>query len=1058
VAGRSWIRSLTLALSLAVSSGATVAAELPIRFSQPKPNHTPVTIIADEVIAPGEGPRRLLGLSGKVLIEQGVTQLRADQAIVWVNADPPSQGRTSHVIVYAEGSVQLENGSEVQRGSTALVELATFNGVNVHSPGGKVIPKAVEGSALYSRAIAARGQPGETKTDPAVQQAQFSSPPAPGAADNSPYLPLPVGPPSIDPVPGSSAPAAPPLQPGPTPGIQPATQVPLPSTATERSLLIAQRSSTPQQWKRWVSPDGKEEMILITNGVKVLARFRHQNHLHVLDVEADNLVLWRVGGGGLTQDFVDSLREGATQKNDSQIELFMSGNVVIRYGSDRDKRGPDGAPLNTQELRAEQVYYDVSRNRAIAVNGDLVFNKYGIAQPAHFHGDELWQLSQQEWRTIHGDANASKLPSDPGIQVTLAEATILERRIVRRTIFGLPFFNRETGIEEEEPERWFRGRRVALEVEGVPVLWFPYLAGNVEHPFGPLQGIGFRQDRVFGSQIYTTWDLFELIGTRPRPGERGQVYVDYLSERGPATGVEYDYAGKKMFGFDSEYAGMFKTYGIYDRGHDVLGGPRDLRFDPPALRGRIFWRHMQTLDDWSFQGQAVALSDPNFHEQYYKYEFDQAPNQETFAWLKYQHGTAAAALLVEPNLNHFWVTEAEALPRLDGWLIGESFWDRLTYNAWANVGYYHLRTTEVPPFPVYSTDQDTKTGRFDLMQELSAPFALGPLKIVPYGKVDLTWYTSDLNGDEQGRIYGGGGARASLPFSRLYPDITSELFNVNGIYHKVTLGGNYFAASTNVPFSKLPQIDQLDDDAVNQAIFGITPLQPTLVPGPAGLALRDSPIFNPQVYAIRRLVDWKTDTLDTMQVVQVDLQQRWQTKRGYPGMEHTVDWLTLDVSASFFPAPNRDNFGETVSFIEWAGTWAVGDRNGYVTTGWFDPFDVGTRYWTVGAYLDRPDRTHLYLGYRQFDPVRSKAVIGAVTYVFSPKYAITASAVYDFGTQQALSNSLVLTRIGTDLTVSLGFNYNVLINNFGFTFEIVPNLLAMKSGRGFGLSPFSNGR
>ena len=96
---------------------------------------------------------------------------------------------------------------------------------------------------------------------------------------------------------------------------------------------------------------------------------------------------------------------------------------------------------------------------------------------------------------------------------------------------------------------------------------------------------------------------------------------------------------------------------------------------------------------------------------------------------------------------------------------------------------------------------------------------------------------------------------------------------------------------------------------------------------------------------------------------------------------------------------------------------------------------------TIGAYLNRPDRTNFFLGYRQIDPVQSKAVTAAVGYVFSPKYSITASSTYDFGTNQSLSNSLMLTRKGTDLQVSIGFTYNDLQNSFGFLFQIEPNVL-----------------
>jgi hypothetical protein len=67
---------------------------------------------------------------------------------------------------------------------------------------------------------------------------------------------------------------------------------------------------------------------------------------------------------------------------------------------------------------------------------------------------------------------------------------------------------------------------------------------------------------------------------------------------------------------------------------------------------------------------------------------------------------------------------------------------------------------------------------------------------------------------------------------------------------------------------------------------------------------------------------------------------------------------------------------------------------------------------------------------------------------------ISASSAYDFGTDEALSNSLVLTRMGKDLQFSLGFTYNTLQNNFGVIVEMMPNLGAQvqrRQGRnGFG--------
>src|SRR5262249_29442107 len=179
------------------------------------------------------------------------------------------------------------------------------------------------------------------------------------------------------------------------------------------------------------------------------------------------------------------------------------------------------------------------------------------------------------------------------------------------------------------------------------------------------------------------------------------------------------------------------------------------------------------------------------------------------------------------------------------------------------------------------------------------------------------------------------------------------------------------------------------------------------------------------------------------EVVQLDLRQRLQTKRGYPGNEHIVDWMTLDVLATYFPHASRDNFNEPWAFVEYDYTWNVGDRFTLTSTGWFDPIDHGAREWTLGAFLNRPDRTNFYVGYRQIDPLNSRALTAAVTYIFSAKYAMTASSTYDFGTRQAQSSSLVFTRMGTDIQVSLGVTYNALQSSFGVLFEIVPNLVPL---------------
>jgi hypothetical protein len=745
----------------------------------------------------------------------------------------------------------------------------------------------------------------------------------------------------------------------------------------------------------------------------------------LLDIEADQVVVWSRGNlqqlyGGLRSENGQSTREA---------ELYLAGNVEIR-----SQNGPEA-----RTLRADEVYYDVGRNVAVARNGDLEFKQKGVPDPIHFRADEILQLSPDEFKGYRTVIFSSRLPSDPGLKIYVKEGDLNNKVVPKRSIFGRQYINRETGQPETERESLITARNVFVELENVPVLYLPYLQGDANDPLGPLRSVNVKYDRVFGAQLNTTFNVYDLIGMDPIPGTRWNLNVDYLSRRGPGIGTDYDYGGKDLFGLAGSYNGLIKAYGIHDTASDILGGGRGTNDNHPLERGRFLWQHNQELpDDFTVQAQVSALSDKNFLEQYYKIEFDQGLNQETFLYLKQQRGDWAWTMLTEPYLRN-WVDETAWLPKADGYLIGQSLFEWFTYNAHASAGYGRLRTTDAPPPPEDLTTKDDSTGRFDLIQELSYPFSVGPVRVVPYGVLDLTYYTEDLSAKDRGRVYEAGGVRASLPLTRLYPDIQSDYLNLNGINHKIVLSANYYYAHSDTRFTELPQLDRLNDDATDQALRDIRPVQPFINPS-HGVVLATSPLYDPQTYAIRNLLLSRVDTLDSIEELELDVRQRWQTKRGYPGMQHIVDWMTLDLSGSYFPNPNRDNFGEPFAFLRYDWLWNIGDRTALTSTGWVDPIDNGARVFTFGAYFNRPDRTNFYLGFRDTFPLNSELLTGSVNYVFSPKYAVTANITYDFA-NQIQTQSLVFTRMGSDLQVSLGVNYNSTLSSFGVTFEVVPNLV-----------------
>lgn len=854
--------------------------------------------------------------------------------------------------------------------------------------------------------------------------------PVPVAAAMPTGTAVPAGTPAPTPGPITTTSAAPRTPPPPkTSTPQPANSKAATSDNVPRIVTISPRTTKPFEWQSFTLSTG-ERAIVVTGGVMLLVR--NTQNAEIVDIESDRLVFWTHGD---SENLFANMRtkDGQTTK---ELEFYLAGNVEIRQQS---------SPADNRTLRADEVYYDVGRNVAVAMTADLEMYRPGFPDPMHMKAEELLQLSPTLWEGSGAEVFSSRLPSDPGLKVYMRQVSL------EQTGFGP---SRRSNVNpdgtvtapQDEAQFFFRGTDVFLELEDTPIFYLPFMQGDVRRPLGPLVDVGFGEDRIFGARLQTSWDAYDLFGIKPQAGTRWNVDFDYLSSRGPAMGSQYDYSGKNLFDITSTYTGFVHTWGIYDTGEDDLGGYRTGQ-PHPDFRGYFQFRNnwWGLPDGFTVQTQLFAVSDMNFYEQYFKNDWDTGLNEDSYVYVKQQDGFAAWTGLVEPRIRN-WITETSWLPRFDGWLLGVSPFDVFTYSAHASAAWAELMPTTEPQFdnqyPVEGkpTQARVNTDRLDLYQELALPLTLGPIKAVPYGVVDLTSYSEDLNGNEIGRFYGAGGIRASMPLSHLYRDVASELFNVDGLYHKMNFSANYYIAHSDVPFSQLPQLDQLQDEATNQSIRDITPIQQLVNPN-HGLFLMNSPLYDPQLYALRNLVLGYTDTLDTMEVLQFDLYQRLQTKRGYPGMEHEVDWMVLDLQASYYPHPGRDNFGESFDMLQYDYLWNIGDRTSLVSSGFYDPVDEGARIFTIGVNYNRTDRTTFSLGYRHIYPLDSDAVSAAVTYIFSPKYAMTASTVYDFGTGQALSNSLVFTRMGSDLQVSLGFTYNVLQNNFGAIFMIVPNLM-----------------
>ena len=318
----------------------------------------------------------------------------------------------------------------------------------------------------------------------------------------------------------------------------------------------------------------------------------------------------------------------------------------------------------------------------------------------------------------------------------------------------------------------------------------------------------------------------------------------------------------------------------------------------------------------------------------------------------------------------------------------------------------------------------------------------GPVRVVPYVLGDLTFWQEDLNNDEVTRAYGQVGVRTSLPMWRVDPSVQSQMFNLNGLAHKVVFDAEFFWSDANRDLDRFPLYDPLDDDA--QEFFR----RRFFNPGNAFFGFPAAPRrFDDRFYAFRSgmqadVTAPSLEVADDLMVAQLGVRQRWQTKRGIPGTERIIDWIVLDIEGTLFPRANRDNFGADIGMVNYDFRWHVGDRMTLLSDGYADLFSQGLRTVSFGATWNRPEIGEAYLGFRAIEgPISSALLSASLSYRMSEKWIATAGTSYDFAQTGNIGQSLGFTRIGESFLVQLGFSADVSRGNVGVQLAIEPRFL-----------------
>lgn len=953
------------------------------------PLDAPIVVQAEESTHWQEGQYEVWLLRGRCQVRQDEIVADARDAVIWVDQGNPLEGVPTKIIAYLETDVTISFG----QGDTGDRNWEVFDRHwlgRFHTMREVRLPQATSSPPASLPPVVRRGfEARNTEHDQQVRPAQFTSP--------SPF-------------------SLPPGSPPPTAQLM---------TITPRGGVRSDIGTIP-------GPNPNETITAATGLRITISGIENVPGLlaGTLTIEADRVIAWTDSASFLF----------GRQQVSGRWEFYLEGNIVFREGS--------------RVIYADRMYYDLMARRGTILNAEALTPVPEYEGLMRLKADVLHQLDAQNL-LAYGAAITSSRLGVPRYWIQAGNVSLRDEQVPLIDPFtGQQALNPGTNEPAVDHKLQATSRSNFVYVGGVPVLYWPVLATNLRKPTFYVDRVKFANDSVFGTQALIDWDLYQLLGLNNEliPGSKWTLSTDWLSERGFGLGTNFSYAGDGLFRVPGPVSGQLDAWGIKDNGLDNLGLDRRALAPEEDFRGRIRWQHRQQLaGGFQFTGELGVISDRNFLEQYFETEWDQFKDQTTNLELKRYVANSSWSVLGRARINDFF-TQTEWLPRFDHYLIGQSFLhDRLTWHGHSHVGYGKLRTATPP------TLQTPLEAKFDPLaweaeregihtatrHEINMPLNVGPAKVVPYVLGELFHVGEDLAGVDRTRAYGQAGARTSLALWRADRGVQSQLFNLNGLAHKVSVESEFLWADANEDLDRFPLYEELDDDSIE--FFRRRFFFDTFGGMPGG----NVPLqFDERNFAFRsnmqsRVTAPVTAIADDLMLFKMGLRQRWQTKRGPPGYERIIDWIVLDVEGSFFPRAARDNFGEDFGVVNYDFRWHVGDRLTMLSDGYADFFGDGLRTFTLGSVITRPERGQVYFGFRTIEgPISSNILTGSVGYRMSEKWILTGGTSVDLGATGNIGQYLGLTRVGESALIRIGFNADRSRNNVGINFSIEPRFLA----------------
>lgn len=623
--------------------------------------------------------------------------------------------------------------------------------------------------------------------------------------------------------------------------------------------------------------------------------------------------------------FLSATKPGdvARLSRDDVLGLYLEGDVTATDGR--------------YTMRGPRVYYDVQRNKAVVL--DAVFWTYDERRrlPLYVRAKAIRQESSEQWSAEHATFSNTSF-FEPELSIGATSVTITRERsgeavAASGVMLNLPGIggtsDPEAGDEGARERTIIHARNITLHAGPVPFFFWPVYTGDIADQ--PLRDLRFENNSRTGAAIKTRWNLYSLLGISKEPGTSADLLLDGYFQRGIGVGTRLAWSF-------AHSAGQLFAYALPDdRGTDVYStGARRERTG--EFRGLVAGENRWNVDDhWTVFMEGSYIGDPGYVGALFpvlsaeRREFAnrllatrREDNTELLAdvsgtfndflaneYLLQSRGYAVTRL---PDVRYVRVGD-DLLPGLKPGLVSYSSEYRASRLALAmdeataaERGFtsstlaqralgINPNQTPADALRAMGLNEDAVT-RLDTRHELSLQLHEGPFLIQPFGVARATFYDVNFSGylpadggNDDVRLWEGGGVRIATAMERVYEGVDSRFLDLHRLRHIVEPGVTLFAAGTNTEAKRLP----VYDDDVEGLLDG-------------GL-------------------------------VRLGVLQTFQTQRGGPGRWHSVDVLSLNTEVVLAsddarrdaPSPigrfydPRPELSRAGNFLNIDGVWQLSD-------------------------------------------------------------------------------------------------------------------------------------